>query len=513
MQESQAPLLTTTESQPEPLRHRTARAGMVSGGAEVVTRVLTVALSIATARALEPGEVGALALAVIVIGIVSVVASYAETAAIVSRSEASDGQYAFAAALIRGAITVVLLTTVVSALPVTTRLLAGKEGAVPQLAALVSALMWQPALELAASYPRVILLRQLDLTYLAWVNLIQVVSHVGLSVALLWSGYGAMGVVWSSLITAALTALLLWFRVARSRMPRGSSGPSKRVWRQIALETANIFSGGFIGYINMRLDNLLVAAALGPTGMSFYSMAWNASRAPVMVLSTAFSSVLMPTMARIQSDGERLKRAVSESLQHSYILLAPVSMAMFLYAGTIVPVVLGAKWTPMVPCLQVMAITILVAPLLYAWQALFIVSRRAYLTSIPAIVHIVLLALLMVPVTRWKGLVGAAFIDMIGASMLTLTGIVLSSRLRATLTWPVLCAVFAPIGAAVVSGLLGYAVGYALADGIGHDTLRVGVALLAYPIALVLFGGRNALWNTVGLFRAMGRPGMSWAAR
>src|SRR5258705_9256506 len=147
MQELQAPLLTTTESQPEPLRHRTARAGMVSGGAEVVTRVLTVALSIATARALEPGEVGALALAVIVIGIVSVVASYAETAAIVSRSEASDGQYAFAAALIRGAITVVLLTTVVTALPVTTRLLAGKEGAVPQLAALVSALMWQPALE------------------------------------------------------------------------------------------------------------------------------------------------------------------------------------------------------------------------------------------------------------------------------------------------------------------------------------------------------------------------------
>jgi O-antigen/teichoic acid export membrane protein len=269
------------------------------------------------------------------------------------------------------------------------------------------------------------------------------------------------------------------------------------------LETANIFSGGFIGYINMRLDNLLVAAALGPTGMSFYSMAWNASRAPVMVFSTAFSSVLMPTMARIQGDTERLKRAVSESLQHSYILLAPVSMAMFLYAGTIVPVVLGAKWTPMVPCLRVMAITILVAPLLYACQALFIVSRRAYLTSIPAIGHIVVLAVLMVPIAKLRGLLGAAFVDLSGVMVLTLTGVLLNSRLRRILTWKVFSAVLVPIGAAAVAGLLGYSIALSVPTGMWRDTLCLSAALMLYPLLLVGFGGRSGLMNTLELVRGI----------
>ena len=502
-QELKAPL-PINESQPEPLRNRTARAGMVSGGAEVVTRVLTIALSIATARALEPAEVGALVLAVIVIGIVSMVASYAETAAIVSRSEARDGQYALAASVIRGVITAALLAIIVAALPLATRLLAGKEGDVPQLAALVSALMWQPVLELGACYPRVVLQRQLDLTYLALVNLIQVVSHVVLSVALLWNGYGALGVVWSSLIAAALTALMLWTRLLRSQIPRGGSfGLSTRAWRQTTWETANIFSGGFIGYINMRLDNLLVAGALGPTGMSFYSMAWNASRAPVLVFSTAFSSVLMPTMARIQDDSERVKRAVCESLQHSYILLAPVSLAMFIYAGTIVPVVLGAKWAPMVPCLRVMSITILAAPLIYAWQALFIVSRRAYLTSVPAAVHILVLTVLMVPITKLTGLLGAAFVDLTGVMAVTVTGILLNSRFRRMLTRGVLSAVLVPIGAAGIAGLGGYAISLSLPIGMWHDTLWLSTALMLYPLLLVGFGGRQGLLNTLELLRGI----------
>jgi O-antigen/teichoic acid export membrane protein len=489
----------------EPLRHKTARAAMTSGGADVVTRVLTIALSIATARALDPGEVGSLALAVIVIGIISMIASYTETAAVVCRSEGSDGQYALAATVIRGAITGILVAIALLALQPTTHLLAGKEGAEPQLAALVGVLIWQPVLELASCYPRVTLMRRLDLTYLAVVNLIQVVIHVGLSVALLWTGYGPMGVVWSSLITAGLTSVMLWPRLARVRLHQASSAVSKKLWWQTALETVNVFSGGFIGYINTRLDNLLVAGALGPSGMSFYAMAWNASRTPVLVFSSAFSSVLMPTLARIQDDTERVKRALCESLQHSYVILAPVSMAMFLYAGTIVPLVLGAKWTPMIPCLQIMAITILFTPLIYAWQALFIVNRRAFLTSIPAVAHILLLAVLMIPVTRWKGLLGAAYVDLAGVATVGFLGIALNAQFRRMLSFDIVLAVLMPIATSVLAGSIGVYSTSFLSEGTIRQSAQLGVALVAYPAILRLLGGRRALSDLIRLFSGIVR--------
>lgn len=72
--ESAAPISDAAE---RPLRHGVARAALASGAAETATRVLMVALSIATARALLPGQIGVLGLAVIVVGIVSLIAAAA----------------------------------------------------------------------------------------------------------------------------------------------------------------------------------------------------------------------------------------------------------------------------------------------------------------------------------------------------------------------------------------------------------------------------------------------------
>ncbi|MEK6321318.1 MAG: hypothetical protein AABN33_06500 [Acidobacteriota bacterium] len=67
-----------------PMRQGVARAALASGVTGATTRVLTIILSIATARALLPSQVGILGLAVIVVGIVSLVAACSETAGIVA---------------------------------------------------------------------------------------------------------------------------------------------------------------------------------------------------------------------------------------------------------------------------------------------------------------------------------------------------------------------------------------------------------------------------------------------
>ena len=93
-------------------------------------------------------------------------------------------------------------------------------------------------------------------------------------------------------------------------------------------------------------SNLLVAGILGPAAMSFYGMAWSASRIPVWVLSQALGLVLVPTLTHVRSDMGRVERVLRESLRHAYMLLMPACVALFVIADSLVTTVLGAKCCP-----------------------------------------------------------------------------------------------------------------------------------------------------------------------
>ena len=100
-----------------PLRYRTARAALTSGSAEVLTRVLTIVLSVITARTLEPGEVGILGVAVIGAGLLSMVGFYPVMAAVVAGKDIVDGRLAFAAFLVRAAVIGAVILAAMLALP------------------------------------------------------------------------------------------------------------------------------------------------------------------------------------------------------------------------------------------------------------------------------------------------------------------------------------------------------------------------------------------------------------
>ena len=140
------------------LRRNVAQAAFASGAVEMVTRALTIVLSIATARALQPSEVGLLGLAVIVVGVLSLVTACAETAGVIGRSLGSDSQYAWSATVARGVVTACLLAVAPLFLPPLGHLLGGKETAASaEMMALVYLLLWQLGLDLAVTYPRVFL--------------------------------------------------------------------------------------------------------------------------------------------------------------------------------------------------------------------------------------------------------------------------------------------------------------------------------------------------------------------
>ena len=490
----------------QPLTHVAARAAMASGTAEVITRVLTVVLAIVTARVLEPVEVGLLGLAVIVIGVVSMLGFYPETAAITARSDEGDSQFAIAAAVIRAAILAGSLATLWLAFSVVARyLIANDATGIGPLRELVLVLVWMPVLELVSGYPQVVMQRRLELAFIARLQILQPVLFVTLAVALLITGYGYIGVAWANIASSAAVALLLWWRLLWSGWASWGGWPSTRIWSEMLRGTAKILIGGFGGYLSGRLDNLLVASSIGPAAMSFYSMAWNASRTPANVFARAINFVMVPTLARIQDDPSRVQRALRECLRNSFLLLAPACAILFVTAPLLVDYVIGPKWLPLVPALRVMCFTVLAVPILFASGALLVGTGRAHLTAIATTIHLATLFIAIPPLSARWGVVGAAYADCLAVLFLTLTLGATAWVATRQIGLPILKTAAVPLVAAVTSGCLAFI----LTSSIQSDALEFafGVCLttLGYVLILLVLGGRARLLDLANILRTVVR--------
>ena len=496
------------------LRRDVARAAFASGGVEMIGRVLAILLSIATARALEPGEVGLLGLAVIVVGALSLVTACAETAGVIGREEGSDSQYAIAAVVVRGVVTAVLLCAALSSLPALARVLAGQEAADAELVRLVQLLLWQLLFDMAATYPRVVLQRRLRLMPLAGASLLQITGHLGLSLLLLREGYGAMGVVVSSLVSGGLSAAFLWCQVYRAG-PAWGGGVAAMPWRQTLMSTGRVFAAGFVGYLNGRLSNLLVAGVLGPAAMSFYGLAWNASRVPVWILSQALGPVLVPTISHVRSDAPRVKRILREALRHAYVLLVPACVLLFVAAESLVTAILGSKWLPCVPALRVMSVSVLLAPVVVVFNALLVATDRAHWTGLATAAQLATIAVFVVPLAvRW-GVVGAAIGDLVSTAVLVAIFFALCRVKVPEVGWEVLQAASLPLLAALPAGFLAWHLAPAFPAGVITLAGEACLVLIGYLGAISLLGGRRRVLELAALVRDLARrsPPVAMAAR
>jgi PST family polysaccharide transporter len=470
----------------------------------MVTRAMTIVLSIATARALQPSEVGLLGLAVIFVGVLSLVTACAESAGVIARSLGSDPQYAWSATVARGLVTACLLALTPFSLPPLVHVLAGKEAGSADLMALTHLLLWGLGLDLLATYPRVLLQRRLSLTSLVGASLLQITGHVGLSLVLLWNGYGAMGVASSALVGGGLSAAFLWWRLFALPGRRWGGRAGAAVWSQTVVSTARVFAGSFVGYLNGRLNNVLVAAALGPTAMSFYGMAWSASHVPVWILTQALALVLVPTLAHVRSDMDRAERVLHESIRHAYILLTPTCAMLFVTADSLVTVVLGANWLPVVPALRLMIVSVLMAPLIIAFNGLLVATDRGHWTGLATGAQLGTFVVLVVPLAPRWGVVGAAIGDLASTIVVTVALLVLCRLRVPEVRWNIMPAVL-PIVAAVSGGLLASSLSTELAAGVMKITTEACVLLAGYLLIICLLGGGGRFVELVGLARDVAR--------
>ena len=131
-----------------------------------------------------------------------------------------------------------------------------------------------------------------------------------------------------------------------------------------ALRDLLSFGGGITLYqvasnVALQGDNLVVGRWLGAEALGLYGRAYQIAKAPVGMIGHGIVSVLFPTMAQLQHQGDRLAVAFRRSICATALFSLPLGLAMAILAPEVVWVMLGSRWQEVVLPLQILSIGLL----------------------------------------------------------------------------------------------------------------------------------------------------------
>ena len=386
-----------TEPHPPPLTERTAHALRRSAFTAVVQALLSVAILAILSRLLTPRDFGAVAIALIFVGVIDVAGRLGIGPAIVQRPELTERHIATGFVL-SAALGTVLSAAVWFASPAVGQFFADAEA--PAILGALSAVFVITGLGEVSQH---LLRRQLRFGRLMLATLVSQVAGYGLvAIALALHGFGAWSLVGGLLARRALfTAVVL-----TSQPPPLRATLSRRAAAELLRFGTGFSVSALMAAIAGHGAHFAIANGLGVAPLGHYTQASRVAGAPNR-LGIVLQRVLFPAMAERQERIDRLRPVYLHGMEITSLLAIPASVPMVLCAPEIIAVVFGRQWDAAVPVLQILA----AGTVFHACNIIDVTTIRALGAVYREAWRKALFALLMVfgvwLGTRW-GLAGAA---------------------------------------------------------------------------------------------------------
>jgi PST family polysaccharide transporter len=233
---------------------------------------------------------------------------------------------------------------------------------------------------LAVSYPlsslaavhQALLERGLHFRTLAHIELASAIAGLGFGTIAAWRGMGAYSLVLATLVTAALTAVLLWCV--------SSWRPALR-WHGAEFRSLKGFSGNLVGfqivnYFARNVDTMLVGRFLGVGPLGWYNMGYKLMFLPVQNLSLVVFRALFPVLSRVQTDHAVLRAMYLRAMSAISLVASPVMIGLWVVREPFVRAVFGEQWMPVSVVIAWLAPVGLMQSLLSPVGLLYMVTGR-----------------------------------------------------------------------------------------------------------------------------------------
>lgn len=305
------------------------------------------------ARLLAPEQFGMLAIMLVFVNVGSVIVQSGLNTALVQAPEADDGDFStvFWMSL---ALSAVLYAAVFAAAPAVASFYAMEDLVWPLRAlALILIVNAYNAVQVAR------VTRDLELKKVFRATLVSVVVSGALGIAAALAGLGVWALVVQQLSYQVANCVALALQVAwRPRL----AFRLERAGRLFSFGWKLLASGLLdMGY--QSLSDLVIGKQFSASSLGLVSQGKKYPQAVGSLLDGAIQPVMLSAVARVQDDAAYVRRLVRRALKTSTFLIVP-SMALFaVVAEPLVALLLGERWLPCVPFLQMYCLIYALLPI------------------------------------------------------------------------------------------------------------------------------------------------------
>lgn len=308
-------------------------------------RLVSLAVFVVLARLLGPEEFGLAALALVVITLIQVLMEHGIGESIIQRPKITREELntSFWITFFLGC-----------GLTMAVYFSSGYFSAVmnePRLEDILKALSPACLIASIASVPTALMRREFNFKLLAIRTMIATFCSGIVAVICAINGMGVWSLVLQNLVFSTLSLILIWF------------GCSWRPGLDICLKAVSSigrFSLHSLGavvsnFLSLKLIELLIGLYFGVVSLGYFSIAYKIVSIVHEMFNQITSQISMSTFSRLQDNHERLRTVFYEAISLTTIMAFPAFVGMSLLADSIVPLVFGEKWMPVVPILQVLS--------------------------------------------------------------------------------------------------------------------------------------------------------------
>lgn len=167
---------------------------------------------------------------------------------------------------------------------------------------------------------------------------------------------------------------------------------------------SKILCSGLINTIYDNLYTLVIGRTFSAKEVGYYNRGNQFAILPTNTILSIFMKVAFPLMSEVQDDMEKLKNAYKKFLRIPLFVLYPILFGLIALAKPMILVLLGEKWLPAVPLLQVLCIGSFFDPLTHInLNILYVKGRTDLVLKLELIKKPIAFILLfsMIPLGLW----------------------------------------------------------------------------------------------------------------
>ncbi len=164
-----------------------------------------------------------------------------------------------------------------------------------------------------------------------------------------YKGLGVWALVAQQLSNSLLVCIIMWFTVKW----RPSLIFSFERWKQLFSFGWKLLCSGLLDTVFRNLQNLIIGKFFSPADLGFYNRGDQFPNLIVNNINTSIQSVMLPSFSSLQDDRVRLKSVARRAISISSFAILPLMAGLAAVAEPLTIVVLGEKWLPAAPFIQI----------------------------------------------------------------------------------------------------------------------------------------------------------------